>query len=135
VLFTNDQYVYMFYSESTKCKKNPTSRKPARWSPGGDIRMVKSRDGFTWTAPVTIYTQVRALAPPMNIFLSWSVALEELAGLRHVSSGRRLTRSPSSVSKSSSLIAGKAELHRRHRANGSSYTRCYGASESPEVAS
>jgi hypothetical protein len=73
VLFTNDQYVYMFYSESTKCKKNPTSRKPARWSPGGDIRMVKSRDGFTWTAPVTIYTQVRALAPPMKVFLAFLV--------------------------------------------------------------
>jgi hypothetical protein len=64
VLFTSGQYVYMFYSESTKCKKNPTSRKPARWSPGGDIRMVKSRDGLTWTTPVTIYTQVRSLPLP-----------------------------------------------------------------------
>ena len=59
VLFTAGPHVYLFYSESTKCKKNPTSRKPARWSPGGDIRMVKSRDGLTWSTPVTIYTQVR----------------------------------------------------------------------------
>ncbi|KAK3240570.1 hypothetical protein CYMTET_49602, partial [Cymbomonas tetramitiformis] len=58
VLFqAKDGSTWLFYAESTHCKKPPMGYMPSRWAPGGDIRLIKSWDGVTWTMPTTIYPQ------------------------------------------------------------------------------
>jgi len=57
VLFSNQGFVYLFYSESINCLRPKRGNRPPRWSPGGDIFMSRSGDGVTWSAPKTIYKQ------------------------------------------------------------------------------
>jgi hypothetical protein len=57
VLFTHFDHVYLFFVESVSCLRPAGDGKPERWAPGGDIRMTRSKDGVTWSLPVTIYTQ------------------------------------------------------------------------------
>jgi len=57
VLFTHFDHVYLFFAESVSCLRPAGDGKPERWAPGGDIRMTRSKDGVTWSLPVTVYTQ------------------------------------------------------------------------------
>ena len=49
--------LWLFYAESEKCLRPETASRPPRWSPGGNIKVVKTVDGLTWTAPRKLLDQ------------------------------------------------------------------------------
>lgn len=50
----------LFYTESTTCLRGADNGfRTARWSPGGDIKLVFTYDGITWSTPRTIYHQAQ----------------------------------------------------------------------------
>ncbi|KAK3260004.1 hypothetical protein CYMTET_31019 [Cymbomonas tetramitiformis] len=58
------EYVFIFYSESVKCKGlHGEAKKPAEWHRGGDIKFTKSKDGITWTRPAALLMQGPGAAP------------------------------------------------------------------------
>lgn len=67
VLFTHFDHVYLFFAESVSCLRPAEGDKPPRWAPGGDVRMSRSKDGVTWSLPVTIYTQATKNGMPKLI--------------------------------------------------------------------
>lgn len=48
----------IFFAESTTCRRpGPAPGWPQRWSPGGDIRLATSKDGFRWSKRVAVLSQ------------------------------------------------------------------------------
>lgn len=58
-LFLRDGHLWLFYAESTTCLRPASGSRPPRWSPGGNLKYVVSRDGLFWSKSTTIYEQWR----------------------------------------------------------------------------
>ena len=58
-LSLRDGHLWLFYAESTTCLRPAMGTRPPRWSPGGHIKFVVSRDGLFWSKSVTILEQWR----------------------------------------------------------------------------